>query len=187
MRSSSVQTIALSPHSETRSDAVRRISVQVTKTPDRILAVTYAIDGDLDRLRVPAVRPPRVVDKLWQHTCCEIFIARKGAAEYHEFNLAPSGEWDAYAFARYRERAPSNGTVDSLNPKIAVRATAKKLELDALIPLDRLSPLHADSALLLALAVVIEDQDGLLYYWALKHPTGKPDFHHADAFALELE
>ncbi|MBI3061386.1 MAG: hypothetical protein HYY83_05345 [Deltaproteobacteria bacterium] len=30
-------------------------------------------------------------------------------------------------------------------------------------------------------------QDGTISYWALKHPPGKPDFHHPDAFALEIE
>jgi hypothetical protein len=33
---------------------------------------------------------------------------------------------------------------------------------------------------------VIEAADGSLSYWALRHPPGKPDFHHRDAFALEL-
>jgi len=39
----------------------------------------------------------------------------------------------------------------------------------------------------LALAAVVEDERGMLSYWALRHPAGKPDFHHPDAFALELE
>jgi hypothetical protein len=39
----------------------------------------------------------------------------------------------------------------------------------------------------LALSAVVEDEQGLLSYWALKHPPGRPDFHHPDAFALELE
>jgi hypothetical protein len=33
---------------------------------------------------------------------------------------------------------------------------------------------------------VIEDQSGGVSYWALAHPPGKPDFHHADGFALEF-
>jgi hypothetical protein len=38
----------------------------------------------------------------------------------------------------------------------------------------------------LGLSAVIEEERGMLSYWALKHPTGRPDFHHPDAFALEL-
>jgi hypothetical protein len=33
---------------------------------------------------------------------------------------------------------------------------------------------------------VIEETNGAKSYWALKHPPGKPDFHHADGFVLEL-
>jgi hypothetical protein len=38
----------------------------------------------------------------------------------------------------------------------------------------------------LALSAVIETLDGAKSYWALAHPPGKPDFHHADCFAIEL-
>ncbi len=41
-------------------------------------------------------------------------------------------------------------------------------------------------ALALGLSVVIEEESGALSYWALRHAPGKPDFHHASAFALEL-
>ena len=38
----------------------------------------------------------------------------------------------------------------------------------------------------LALTAVIEETGGAKSYWALKHAPGKPDFHHADGFVLEL-
>jgi hypothetical protein len=38
----------------------------------------------------------------------------------------------------------------------------------------------------LALSAVIEEGDGTLSYWALKHGPGKADFHVPDGFALEL-
>jgi len=41
-------------------------------------------------------------------------------------------------------------------------------------------------AMRLALSAVIEEERGRLSYWALRHPPGKPDFHHPDAFALAL-
>ena len=37
-----------------------------------------------------------------------------------------------------------------------------------------------------AISAVIEEADGTKSYWALAHPPGKPDFHHADGFALQL-
>jgi hypothetical protein len=54
------------------------------------------------------------------------------------------------------------------------------LELDAVIAV-------AAGRLAIGLSAVIEEQDGRLSYWALRHPPGKPDFHYPEAFALELE
>jgi hypothetical protein len=150
-----------------------------------MLAVRYLLQGDLGRVRVPRARTPRIVERLWQHTCCEVFVARKGSPGYHEFNLGPSGEWAAYAFVRYRD----GGLLadDKLNPGITVRSTAEKLELDAQVRLGQLSPRHLDARLSLGLSVVVEDDSGTLSYWALRHPSARPDFHHPDSFALELD
>ena len=38
----------------------------------------------------------------------------------------------------------------------------------------------------LGLSVVIEQADGSIAYWALAHPPGRPDFHHADCLACEV-
>lgn len=38
----------------------------------------------------------------------------------------------------------------------------------------------------MGLSAIIETNDGTKSYWALRHPPGKPDFHHRDCFALEL-
>jgi hypothetical protein len=38
----------------------------------------------------------------------------------------------------------------------------------------------------LAISAVIEEADGTKSYWALTHPTGKPDFHASESFALTL-
>jgi hypothetical protein len=181
-----VHAVTLTCHPETPTDVVRGIAARVCREPGGTLAVTYILDGDLDRLRVPAPRAPRIASGLWQHTCYEIFIACKGQPSYHEFNLSPSGEWAAYAFDGYRmPRAGESHTV-GLAPQVAVRDAAGRLELDAVIRLDRLPTLHPGTQLSLALSAVVEDSDGVLSYWALRHPSGKPDFHHSEAFALDL-
>ena len=180
---------ALTRHPEARSDALRGIGTRVRRAPGGMLSVTYVLEGELDRVRVPPPGPPRIADRLWQHTCCEVFIACTGLPAYHEFNFAPSGEWAAYAFGRYRERAPLGHEHDlqQLNPRIAVRRAGGTLELGAVIRLDLLSPAHAGAALSLALSAVVEDAGGSLSHWALRHPPGAPDFHHAVSFALELD
>ena len=93
MQSGPVHTVTLNCHPETPTDAVRGIAARVCREPGGKLAVTYILKGNLDRLRVPAPRTPRSASRLWQHTCCEIFIACKGLPAYTEFNLSPSGEW----------------------------------------------------------------------------------------------
>lgn len=183
-----VQSFTLTPHPATPSQAVRGIDGHVSRTPGG-LWVNYVLKGDLDQMRVPKPRAPRFVDDLWRHSCFEMFIAGKGQPGYHEFNFSPSGEWAVYAFARLRERVPLDVavTVEALNPHVTVCRGLEKLELDAVLPLERLSPRYAGARLALALSGVVEDRDGVLSYWALKHPRAKPDFHHPEAFVLELD
>ena len=161
---------------------MRGIEARVDRNEDSLRA-SYVISGEIARLRIPASGIPRIAERLWQHTCCEIFIARKDACAYHEFNFAPSGEWAAYAFAGYRHGGSLADMM--LDPQIAVRRTPDRLELEASIALHRLALAHG--ALSLGLSAVIEDERGALSYWALEHAPGKPDFHHRDAFALELD
>lgn len=174
----------LTCHPETTSRAVHGIEVRARWDLGGALALAYALKGDLSLVRIPPPRPPRREDGLWRQTCFEAFVSMKDKASYCEFNLAPSGEWAVYAFRRYREGAPF--LQESMAPSITVRKTGDSLELDALIRLERLSTTHPGGPLRLGLAAVIEERDGVLSYWALKHAPGKPDFHHPDSFALEL-
>jgi hypothetical protein len=167
---------ALARHPAAPCAALRGIEVFIVRNADG-LQVAYVLDGDMERLHIPRPVPPRIAERLWQHTCCEIFIAREGLPGYREFNFSPSGEWAAYAFERYREGAPSTGVV----PQIVVTGGPHRLELAATIPL------KDEGKLRIGLSAVVEEQSGRLSYWALRHAPGKPDFHHPDAFALELD
>jgi hypothetical protein len=169
-------------HPLTPGAAVRRLEARVWRTDGaRAVAVAFTLDGDMARIRIPEPRPPRFADDLWKHTCFEIFVRHDGAEAYDEFNFSPSGEWAAYAFERYREGRRSNE--DAADPQITVRRTAGGLELDARVQLDESS---SGAMLKVGLTAVIEDIDGTLSYWALAHPAGKPDFHHADAFVIQF-
>ena len=169
---------ALERHPEAACSALHGIQASVSRAAAGGLQVAFVLDGDIDRVRVPSPRPARVAEGLWRHTCCEIFIARPGAAGYREFNLSPSGEWAAYDFTRYREGRVLDDP--SLSPGIVVRTGAGALQLSASIAVSDAQ------ALLIGLAAVIEEKSGALSYWALRHAPGKPDFHHPDAFALTL-
>ena len=171
-------------HPDTPADAVRAVTARVWRVTPGVLKLAFVIEGFIDRVRVPEPRPPRMVHGLWQHTCCEGFLRTAGADAYHEVNLAPSGEWAAYGFARYRDGA--SRVDEALAPLIAVRRGHDRLQLDAQVELARLSSAYPTSALAAALAAVVEEDDGRLSYWALHHPPGRADFHHAEAFVLRL-
>ena len=147
-------------------------------------SLTYVLHGDITRLRISPPRHPRRADGLWQHTCFEIFVAEKGQQSYWEFDFSPSGEWAVYALKSYRDGEAIED--DGLDPRISVRSAPNSFEIGALVRLDRLSSIQLGGVLRLGLSAVIEEQDGTLSYWALKHPPGEPDFHHSDSFALEL-
>ena len=180
-----VRTVALRPHRQTPTDAVHAIEARVHRSSDGTLAVTYTLQGDLDRVRIPERRPARVTERLWQHTCCELFVRRAGAPAYHELNFSPSGEWAAYGFERYREGARLLDA--SVDPHVTVRRGSGVLELGAVVKLERLSPMYGQASLAGSITVVVEDRDGVLSYWALAHPADRPDFHHGSAFVLELD
>lgn len=178
-------SVALTCHPQTRTDAVRGIAAHVGRSPGGALAIQFILDADLGQLRIPPPRASSRVHGLWEHTCFEAFIALKSTSAYHEFNFAPSGEWALYAFQSYREFASLPDEMGA--PEINVRSLADRFELCAVVRLDSLSAAHATTSLRLALSAVIEDDNGSLSYWALRHPPGQPDFHHPDAFALTLK
>lgn len=176
--------IDLQCHPSARHEAVGAVRVLARRSASAELQMTFRLDGDIRRIRVPLTGGSRVATELWRHSCFEVFIAVDGQPAYHEFNFAPSGEWAAYAFSRYRNGGPL--VDEGLRPQIAVRSSESQLELDALVPLGGLSAVHPRAPLRVGLSAVIEASDGLSY-WALRHPAAKPDFHDADGFALLLE
>lgn len=178
-------SIALTCHPSTPGAVVRRVAVRVRRTRAGALALVFAIEGDADRVRLPSPRPSRRADDLWRHTCCELFLAERGQTGYYEYNFAPSTEWAAYRFAAYRQ---GMAAVDDAGPlRIVPRVWPNRVELSAIVDLETLSPHLVDADLRLAASAVVEEANGHRSYWALRHPPGRPDFHHPDGFALALD
>lgn len=172
--------LTLACHPQTPSQAIRGIDLVVGGTANGSVTLAFVLAGDVSALRIPDPRPCRRGRGLWQHTCCEAFVMAGAGPGYREFHFSPSGEWAVYAFRGYRE----GGELEvELDPGIVVRRSGDRLELDA-----EINPrfLPAGRPLRLGLSAVVEDAEGMLSYWALRHPPGKPDFHHTDAFALQL-
>lgn len=154
-----------------------------TCTSGGVILFDYRLEGDLGRIELPPALGPAWADELWRHTCFEAFV-RGDDEGYCELNFAPSGQWAAYRFARYREGMAPLSELPA--PRIDVRRGTGVLELEAHVPLSGLPGLAAAACLRLALSAVVEDAEGRLSYWALAHPSDRPDFHHPGGFALEL-
>ena len=165
-------------------DLVQELSVAVARTSADSLKLTYRLSADLAALQLPEPRPAVRTDGLWRHSCFEAFIGH-GAGDYWEYNFSPSGAWAAYHFSAYREgMAP---LLKGAAPGIASHVGSEAVELVVTLDLSWLTKSTAGVGLRLGLAAVIEDKARVLSYWALKHPSEKPDFHHADSFVVELD
>src|SRR5215470_848092 len=171
-------------HPDTPCMAVESIDSTILWERGNKVTVSYAVKGVVEQLKIPPEGPANRADDLWRHTCFELFIGAKNDVEYYEFNFSPSGQWAAYEFWNYREGALLNAA--DLEPKIAVRRDAEIFELSAIFRLEALRSIQSGVRLCVGVSAVIEDLNGQLTYWALKHPPGKPDFHHSDCFTLEL-
>ncbi len=165
-------------------DEVRSLAVQLRAEDPDILVFRYSLVADMSRVRVPLSGDSGRADALWEHTCFEAFVAAADASGYHEFNFSPSLGWAIYRFNAYRE-GMSPAEIDRA-PEISVRRGDNGLELESAVRLGHLAELRDVRHLRIALAAVIEDDDGRLSYWGLRHPPGKPDFHHPTGFALEV-
>ncbi|MDD5390311.1 MAG: DOMON-like domain-containing protein [Gallionellaceae bacterium] len=143
------------------------------------LSLRYRLAAGQAHLVIPDTATPERVEGLWRHTCFEAFVMGAGTSAYREFNFSPSGAWQAYGFHAYRQ---GEALAEATAPRIE-RGTETELDLRVFLPAQVLPP---GPRLRLGLSAVIEAVDGSLSYWALRHPPGRPDFHHSDCFALEL-
>ena len=171
-------------HPGTQPQSVLRIGVDA-QIRDSRLELRYRLEGDIPQLRISVTDAPERTDKLWQHTCFEVFIKSPKRASYYEFNFSPSTRWAAYRFDRYREGMSSASV--GRPPVIVVSRSEHALTVECTTYLAQCRDLVHRGGYRVALSAVVENNDGQLSYWALAHPPGKPDFHHQDGFVLSLE
>lgn len=145
------------------------------------LTLHYVLKANIAKIVLPALAVPRRADELWRRTCFEAFVRAGPSGPYTEFNFSPSGEWAAYEFEDTRE-----GMEDArlYPPKIEIWSDSAELHLVAAI--DRLADTDADQPWQVAISAVIEEAPSHITYWALAHPSAKPDFHDPRSFVLKL-
>jgi hypothetical protein len=176
--------LALNLHPDSLRSAATQIDVDTARPRAGSLIVSYVVTGRIRDLSLPPVTSPTRAEELWQHTCFEAFVRCSASDAYYEFNFAPSTRWAAYQFDAYRSGMRVASDVSP--PVIEVEANPERFTLHASLQLDQLSALPRDARWLLGLSALIEETSGRKSYWALTHPPGKPDFHHADCFAHEF-
>jgi len=165
-------------HPEMHGTPVKTIRVQVMRPAADLIVLRYMLAGALDLIAIPELRSSERADELWRHTCFEAFIAL-GDGAYYEFNASPSTQWALYRFDGYRAGMEIAHALP--HPELTIERGAGRFDLTTRLRMPGLP--HTAR---MGLSAVIEAADGAKSYWSLKHPEGKPDFHHADGFALEL-
>jgi hypothetical protein len=169
-------------HPDAPREHVASIAVEASRPGPGLLVLSYGLAGALGQLHLPPRAVSRRADELWRRTCFEAFVM--AGTGYLEFNLAPSTEWAAYRFDRYRDGM--RGVEGIAEPRIEIAATSGRFELRAMLDLYGVADWPLEAPWRLGLSAVIEAAGGARSYWALAHPPGPPDFHHAAGFAIEL-
>jgi hypothetical protein len=184
--------VSLVAHPHFANEAAWRVAASAEPAGAGSLRFRYVLEADLREVLVPVPAQEGRADGLWAHTCFEAFVALPGSPGYLELNFSPSGQWAAYRFESYRQgMAPALDVV----PRLAMGRGEDRLELQAEVPWRGLAPpgpVPGPKApwglpLRIGLSAVVEDRQGRLSYWALRHPPGRPDFHHPESLSLVLE
>jgi hypothetical protein len=172
-RTATMRTVALTPHPASPPSPIETLTVMIQRD-GLALWLRFVAEGFVNEVAWPGPETPGRADDLWRHTCFEAFVQTDEG--YVEFNLSPSGQWASYRFDAPRtgmRNANEVATPPLLDGAFDLVAMETRLEL----------PIGATR---LGLSAVIETVDGFFSYWALAHPSDKPDFHHPDSFILEL-
>jgi hypothetical protein len=177
-----LQRLAIHPSSP--CPGVATIEARAARPGPGLLVLGYALTGAVEGLYLPAVTAPARTDELWKRTCFEAFVLPAPGDAYAEFNIAPSTRWAAYRFDRYREGMRDAGEIAPLD--VVAQTAEAGFSLRVSFDLTVLPDFDCAAPWRLGLSAVIEAADGALSYWALAHPSPRPDFHNAAGFTLEI-
>jgi hypothetical protein len=175
---------ALKLHPDSRCDVVAGVEVEAARRPGGRLSLRFRVPHPTAGLALPAPAASERTDGLWRHTCFEAFLRAPAGEAYVEINLSPSTRWAAYRFDGYRQGTAALDMAAA--PTLDFGPVADGYELVADLDLSGVADLPVERPWRVGLSAVIEDARGGIAYWALAHPPGKPDFHHADCFILDL-
>jgi hypothetical protein len=179
----SVNNLQLRPFSPENIKEDCLIYVLLSKR-ETFLHVVFEMYSQLSGLRIPGFYPPKIQrkDRLWEHTCFEIFLGKSGKRNYWEFNLSPSGDWNVYSFSDYREGMKPETSFDRLPFKVK-SLSLQELRLEITVDIMIFTGF---SDIDVGLSAVVERKDGCKDYWAVSHPGDRPDFHAREGWLKSL-
>jgi hypothetical protein len=147
-----------------------------------LLALRYLLKGKVENISMPPTsEQPSRKDELWKSTCFEFFLAIKDQPGYWEFNLSPSGDWNAYSMEAYRRVGFREERAIEKLP-FAFNKEADGHSLDVSVDVSSIVPAEQDVQM--AITAIMQANDGKESYWALTHPAPHPDFHLREGFIL---
>lgn len=168
-------------HPESSAGNVEGINVGITRGQPGKIELTYRVTAKLDTLNIASPKKPSRVNDLWKTTCFELFVGNHEDESYIEYNFAPSCQWAGYKFSGYRSDMAELATGV---PHIKAEQQDDVFEISVML---ELPDAWRERDLRAGVSAVIATKRGDISYWAVAHPPGKPDFHHRDCFALQLE
>jgi hypothetical protein len=144
---------------------------------DGTLLLRWRIDG-AQKVVLPAYSGSGRAEDLWQTTCFELFLDL-GEGRYREFNFSPSGRWAAMDFTSYRVKS---GDAELRKwPETTVERGEVIVTGAVRVPGEALA-----GAMRGALTTVVEEEGGVLSFWAAEHRKEQPDFHDASCFTTDF-
>ncbi|MCG6133804.1 MAG: DOMON-like domain-containing protein [Nostoc sp. LLA-1] len=175
------QTFFLQPFSSNESLTNLHITGNIARY-DNQLTINYQLSGDLKTvvISLPSNTPTRK-NELWEETCFEFFLGIKDSAQYWEFNLSPSGNWNIYRFDGYRQGMTEETAFSVLPFKVH-----QSDDLSLVVNIDLSQIIPAKQTLEIAITTVIKHSNDTVTYWALTHCGQEADFHLRDSFMIDL-
>ena len=174
----------LSLHPKSLCPALASIEAMTGYVSSNRVTISYTMTGRIADIAMPPLLSTARSKDLWQRTCFEAFVRPSDGFAYYEFNFSPSCEWAAYRFENYRLGMCEAEGISAV--KIDARSDSDSYTLRASLLFDGSFELARATSLHLGLSAVIEETCGRKSYWALAHPSDKPDFQHPDCFIHQL-
>ena len=171
-------------HPSTTFGGRYRICAAVSVSPAFEINVAYELEDGSNEVMWPRPSIMGFHDELWRTTCFELFLVLPESQSYIEFNFLPSTQWSAYKFESYRGEKTPIHDVEFSKFSASGHEARRRFNAEFSVPNGTLG--NEQAGYRAGLAAVIEERCSNLSYWALTHPTARPDFHHEQGFTKNI-